>query len=162
MMIETERLNLRPVEKADLEPWATFLADPRATRLLHFPDPHPREQSADLLNRTIQRADGAIAMYAALIRETGDTAGFVGYTPRKFDWGDEIELGWLLLPEFHGNGYATEAARALRPLAPGRVISLIRVENAPSQNVARKLGMRHERDITFAGFATNLWASDRP
>ena len=69
-------------------------------------------------------------------------------------------MGWLLLPEFHGNRYATEAARALRPLVQGRVISLIRVENAPSQNVARKLAMRHERDIVFAGFRTNLWVSD--
>jgi RimJ/RimL family protein N-acetyltransferase len=64
------------------------------------------------------------------------------------------------LPAFHGKGYATEAATAVRPIAPGRVISLIRLENAPSINVARKLGMRLERDIDFAGFATHVYVSD--
>jgi RimJ/RimL family protein N-acetyltransferase len=160
MTVETERLRLRPVDEGDLEPWASLLADSRVTRLLHFPDPHPREQSADLLDRTIARADGAIAMYAVILgATTGETAGFVGFTPRKLDWGDEVELGWMLLAAFHGQGYATEAAQALRLLVPGRVISLIRVENTASQNVARKVGMHHERDIAFAGFATEVWES---
>jgi RimJ/RimL family protein N-acetyltransferase len=157
-MIRSERLQLRPLEQHDLEPWAALLADARATRLLHFPDPHSPEQSADLLDRTIGRADGPIAMYTVSVSATHETAGFVGYTPRTLDWGDELELGWMLLPAFQGKGYATEAARALRPLAPRRVISLIRVENTASQNVARKIGMHRERELTFAGFATTLWA----
>ena len=76
------------------------------------------------------------------------------------DWGDELELGWLLLAAFHGRGYATEAATAVRQLVPGRVISLIRVENQASMNVARKLGMRLDRNIDFAGFATHVYVSD--
>lgn len=159
MSVETARLVMRPVEHGDLGPWSAFLADENAVRLLHVPEPHTPARAAALLERTIERADGAIAMYAVSVRSTGETAGFVGYTPRTLDWGDEVELGWLLLPAFHGHGYATEAARALRPLVPRRVVSLIRVENAASQNVARKLAMRHERDIVFAGFPTNVWAS---
>jgi len=42
---------LRPVGLDDLDAWAAFLADPFATRLLHFPDPHTREESAGLLHR---------------------------------------------------------------------------------------------------------------
>lgn len=76
------------------------------------------------------------------------------------EWGDELELGWLLLPRFHGRGYATEAARTIRQLVPGRVISLIRVENTRSINVARKLGMRLERDIQFVGRPTHVYVSD--
>jgi len=68
-------------------------------------------------------------MYAVRLRERDDIAGFVGYTPRSLEWGEEIELGWLLLRPFHGHGYATESALALRPLVSGRVISLIRIEN---------------------------------
>jgi RimJ/RimL family protein N-acetyltransferase len=62
-------------------------------------------------------------------------------------WGDEIELGWLLRRPFWGRGIATEAAQALRPLVPGRVVSLIRVGNDASANVARKLGMTVEREL---------------
>lgn len=160
--VETERLVLRPVRREDLDAWATFLGDPLATRLLHFPEPHSREQAGSLLDRTIARAVGDVAMYAVRVREGGDTAGFVGYAPRALDWGDELELGWLLLRSFHGRGYATEAARALRSLVPGRVISLIRVENEASQNVARKLHMTLEQEIVFARFRTYVFANDSP
>jgi RimJ/RimL family protein N-acetyltransferase len=101
-------------------------------------------------------------MYAVDLLDTAETAGFVGFSPRELDWGDELELGWLLLPRFHGRGYATEAARTIRSLVPERVISLIRVENSASINVARKLGMRLDRDIQFVGFATHLFVSDSP
>jgi RimJ/RimL family protein N-acetyltransferase len=157
-MVVTERLDLQPVTAGDLDAWAALLADPEVTRLLHFPDPHTREQSADLLERTIARADGAITEHTVRLRETGEIAGFVGFAARQLDWGDEIELGWTLFPAFQGKGYATEAARALRALVPGRVISLIRVENTASRNVARKLGMTHERDTVWAGFPTQVWA----
>ncbi len=75
------------------------------------------------------------------------------------EWGNELELGWLLLPRFHGRGYATEAARAIRRFVPGRVVSLIRIENGQSINVALKLGMRLEREIDFVGFRTYVYVS---
>lgn len=159
MVLLTERLSLRPLEDRDLDAWAAFLGDPEATRLVHFPEPVDRRLSKQLLSRTIARADGVRAMYAVGVRETGETAGFVGYSPRELEWGHELELGWLLLPRFHGRGYATEAARRIRRLVPGRVISLIRVENAPSINVARKLGMQLERDIEFVGYPTHVYVS---
>ena len=90
----------------------------------------------------------------------GETVGFVGYSPRQLEWGKELELGWLLRRPFHGRGYATESARALRALVPGRVVSLIRVENEASANVARRLGMTLEREIVFAGFRTHVFASE--
>jgi RimJ/RimL family protein N-acetyltransferase len=159
-MLGTERLAMRPVTNGDIDAWAEFLGDPNALKLVHFPEPHEREHSQNLLLRTIERGHGAKAMYAVMVRQSGETAGFVGYSPRKLDWGDELELGWLLLPRFHGRGYATEAARALRQLVPGRVISLIRVENFASINVAQKLGMRLEREIDFAGYPTHVYVSD--
>ena len=60
--------------------------------------------------------------------------------------------------QFWGNGYATEAARALRSLVPDRFVSMIRVENEASANVARKLGMT-EREVDYHGFQTQVWAT---
>ncbi len=58
-----------------------------------------------------------------------------------------VELGYLILPEHQGHGYATEAALALLDWAfgqPGveRVIARIMPANAASLRVAQKLGMR--------------------
>lgn len=161
-MIETERLTLRPLSEADFEAWADFIGDSEATRLLHTPDPvtDPERVRASLA-RWIAIFDDPVGMYTLIVRETGETAGFVGFGPRDHPWGYELELGWLLRRAFWGRGYATEAARALRPLVDGRVVSMIRVENAASANVARKLGMTIEREVDdYHGYRTHLWSSD--
>lgn len=159
-MIETERLLLRPLSEDDIEAWAAFLADPVATRLLHTPDPiADRELALAGLRRWVALFEDPIGMYALTVRDTGEGPGFVGFVPRDLDWGHETELGWLLRPAFWGLGYATEAARALRPLGPDRVVSMIRVDNTASANVARKLGMAVEREVDYVGFATHVWVS---
>ena len=159
-MIETERLTLRPLSEDDFGVWADFLGDAEATRSLHTPEPvRDPDRVLAALRRWVAMADGAVGMYALVDRATGETVGFVGFVPREVDWGNEIELGWLVLRVFWGLGYATEAARALRPLVPGRVISMIRVDNEASANVARKLAMSLEREVDYYGFRTNVWVS---
>lgn len=158
--LRTERLDLRPMSLEDVDAYADFAGDAEATRLLHTPQTRTREQAEASLARWAATFDDPIGMYGLHVRETGETAGFVGFVPRELDWGHEIELGWLLRRAFWGRGYATEAARALRPLVPGRVVSMIRVENEASQNVARKLGMTREREVDYVGYRTYVYASD--
>jgi RimJ/RimL family protein N-acetyltransferase len=76
----------------------------------------------------------------------------------------EVEIGWHLNPDHWGNGYATEAGRGAVAVAFGfgqvgpeavevdgvagrlpldRVIALVDPDNARSQAVCRRLGMRH-------------------
>lgn len=157
--IETERLTLRLLAEEDLDAWADFLGDAESTRLLHTPEPvTDREGARVRLERWIGMAEGEIGMYTVVVREGGETAGFVGFAPRDHPWGHELELGWLLRRQFWGRGYATEAARALLPLADERVVSMIRVENDASANVARKLGMTIEREVgDYHGFRTHVW-----
>jgi RimJ/RimL family protein N-acetyltransferase len=160
-VIETARLDLRALSEADLDAWADFLGDSEATQLLHAPEPVvDRDRAAEGLGRWVALFDDPVGMYTVRERASGDTVGFVGFVPRELDWGDEIELGWLLRRPFWGHGYATEAARALRPLVPRRIVSMIRVENDASANVARKLGMTVERELEYYGFATNVWVSE--
>jgi RimJ/RimL family protein N-acetyltransferase len=162
MRLETERLVLQPLSENDLEPWAEVMADAEARRLLHTPEPvADGERVTAGLRRWVSLFREPVGMYTATVAATGEAAGFVGFVPRELPWGDEIELGWLLLRRAWGRGYTTEAARALRPLVPGRVISLIRVEHDASANVARKLGMSIEGEIELLGFETNVWVSER-
>jgi len=161
MALKTERLDLRLLSEDDLDAWADFLGDPEATRLLHSPEPvQDRERALAGLRRWMEMAKGPIGMYSLTVRDTGEKVGFVGFIPRDHPWGQELELGWLVRRQFWGNGYATEAARALRPLVPGRFVSMIRVENEASANVARKLGMAVEREVDdYHGFKTHVWAT---
>lgn len=159
--LRTDRLQLRLLSEDDLDAWADFLGDPEATRLLHTPEPVPeRGRALSSLRRWIELADGPIGMYSLTLRDGGEIVGFVGFAARDHPWGHELELGWLLRRPFWGNGYATEAARALKPLVPGRFVSMIRVENVASANVARKLGMTVEREVDYHGFRTQVWTTE--
>lgn len=76
-------------------------------------------------------------------RQTGLPVGRVGLI-RHSDW-PEIELAWHLFEGAEGNGFATEAARAVRvwaaeALGLGRLCSTIDRRNARSQAVATRLG----------------------
>jgi len=130
---------------------------------LHTPEPVlDRKRALAGLRSWISLIDGEVGMYTASLLETGETVGFVGFVPRELSWGNEIELGWLVRRQFWGKGYATEAARALRPLLPSRVVSMIRVENQASARVAGKLGMTLEREVEYYGYRTQVWISPAP
>jgi RimJ/RimL family protein N-acetyltransferase len=155
-VLETERLTLRPLSRDDLDSWTSFMTDADARAGLHTPDAATPEQAAAALDRFAEVAE----MYTLIVRDTGDTAGFVGFVPRTMDWGEELELGWMLMPGARGHGYATEAALALRATKPGRrIISLIREDNRASQAVAKRLGAMRERVFEYWGYETGVWVS---
>ncbi len=67
---------------------------------------------------------------------------------------DEIELGWVIVPERWGQGLATEIAHAslgvvFGPLALGEVIAYTQPDNVASRRVMEKSGFSYEREITF-------------
>lgn len=76
----------------------------------------------------------------------------------------QIELPWSVEPHLHGNGLATEAARAAcgwaRDLGFERVIALTLPSNLASQRVARKAGLEQVAEVTHAGLPHLLFESD--
>lgn len=143
----TDRLALRPIALDDFEEYHEFLNDPACLRYLLHPEPHPRALSRSLLERSVAAHDGTIGWYTLL--DEDEIVGWAGYAPRSLDWGDELELGWLVRRAHWGKGYASAAAKHLRALGPQRVIHLIHPDNAASIAVARKLDAEWERDVSF-------------
>lgn len=104
---------------------------------------------------------------AIILKETGDLIGSVGFVPCLAPFGQlpsfqqggqrtdrmttEFGLFWAIDPVHQRRGYATEAARAMvdhafAVLRLRRVVATTEYENVASQSVARKLGMRLERN----------------
>jgi RimJ/RimL family protein N-acetyltransferase len=103
--------------------------------------------------------------YAVEERATGTLIGRVGYTNQP-GW-PGFELGWTIIPEYQGRGYATEAAKFLLPYAfdvldQSRVLSLIHPDNAPSRRVAEKLGQRIEGETEVLTMPVLIYAATRP
>ncbi len=86
--------------------------------------------------------------------ETGKLLGHCGL--RKVDETDEIEIMYLLDPEYWGNGYASEAAKASIQYAKEmmnekRIIARVKVENENSKKLLRNLGFTYTHDVDHSG-----------
>lgn len=74
-----------------------------------------------------------------------DTRGWTPSTWAGAGSHAQLELGWALIREHWGHGYATEAAAAIRDWAHerrphDRLVSLITPDNVRSRRVAQRLG----------------------
>ncbi|HET7266554.1 MAG TPA: GNAT family N-acetyltransferase [Oleiagrimonas sp.] len=145
--IETERLILRPPRAEDFDPWAVLMADERSARFIG--DVQPRAVAW----RTFLTIAGAWAiqgfgMFSVIEKSSGRWIGRLG--PWQPDGWPGTEVGWGLLPDAWGRGYATEGATAAMDyafdvLGWSEVIHTIDPANAPSQRVAQRLGSRRLR-----------------
>jgi RimJ/RimL family protein N-acetyltransferase len=151
MLIETERLLLRPPEPADADAAGELLGDPVAMRFLGTPVP-PEAWSAVVDKWCYRWEANRTGPFIVERREDGRFLGRVGvnvwdtraWTLSTFGEAAEFaqpELGWALVRSMWGNGYATEAARAVfewTTVTP--LVSVIAPANTASQRVAQRLG----------------------
>ena len=155
MHIETERLRLRRWEMADRHHFATLNADPLVLRDLG--GPLSREDSDAKLDRYLKawRNKG----YGRWLVETisGKFLGYCGVMPVREDHpiGIHDEIGWRLIREAWGHGYATEAARAalidvFRRVRLIEVLAYTDAQNIRSLAVMRRLGLRRDASRDFA------------
>jgi RimJ/RimL family protein N-acetyltransferase len=173
--LETERLRLRRPTLADADALAAALADPEVMRYIGDGTPRSADQAFRWIenDRRAWELDG-FGKFVVTLRNGTRAIGRVGlsaWDPATWVHGTradlgadaEIELGWTLLREAWGYGYATEAALAARnwaqhELGLGALISLIHPHNVRSQAVAERVGERYERDVVTAnGHPAQLW-----
>lgn len=162
VLIETERLQLRPLGPADLDALVALHAAPQVSR---FTRALPRDAAREWLGRCEQewhdRGHGLLAIYR---REDGRFLGRAGL--RYWPQFDETELGWVLHPDVWGHGYATEAASAsaewgFQTLGVSYLTAMIRPDNARSLRVADRLGMTRLREDVLSDAPVIVYAIDR-
>nr|WP_319947197.1 GNAT family N-acetyltransferase [uncultured Shimia sp.] len=157
--LETQRLILRAPCEADFDAEAAFYAsdDSKFVGGPKRPDETWR-LLACLIGHWAMRGYG---FWALQDKTTGAYVGRVGLW-NPLGW-PEPEIGWTLMPQAIGKGFATEAAIAARDYAYGTlgwqtVISLIDEENTASKAVAERLGAKFETTYEHPAFGPmNIW-----
>lgn len=155
-VIETKRLRLEPIiDGRWLEHFVRLLANPVMARFLGNGEPMPRDFAEQRYRFYVEHRQKHGFGHRALIEKTtGTWIGKVGlhYTGPE---APEVplgtpDIGWFVVPEAMGRGFATEGALAARDEAFERVrldhlVARIQPANTASVRVAEKLGMRQTR-----------------
>lgn len=147
--METNRLIIRPFAASDAEDLYGYLSRTEVVRYEPYP-PFTREQAAE---ESIRRA-GDPNYHAVVLKENGHVIGNLYFAPGEFEtW----ELGYVFHDEYWGNGYASEACRALLCDAfakenTRRVIAMCNPGNRASWRLLERLGMRREGHLR-----QNIW-----
>ncbi len=148
-ILETERLILRKMAVSDHKDMFEYSARPETSRyLLWSPHPSPFYTKRYLTWLQGQYRGGKFYDFAVVEKESGKMLGTCGFTSFHIP-NNSAEVGYVLNPDFHGKGYATEALTKLmefgfRTLYLHRLVARIMVENIASRRVAEKCGFRHE------------------
>lgn len=170
-VIETQRLTTRLLCYDDHRLWMAFMADPVAVRFLpQLPDSTVEEQSRYWIERQLKRyRENTFGLQALIHKNTGEMIGQCGLLLQEFDGKKETEIGYHIFPEYQGQGYATEAARAFKQYAfdnnlAESLVSLIDIHNYASQKVAEKNGMQRDGETIAWGFPEyvyRVWKKDK-
>lgn len=149
-IIETERLLLRPFTEEDYPLILRISGDPGTVKYLYYWGRNgmtPEQDARRFLDHALKewrREPVAMREYCVIRKDTGEAIG-----DASVEIADDAaaEIGWILLPEQRGRGYATEAGRAMMDFGfthyrKDSVIAHCDTRNAPSSHVMERLGMR--------------------
>jgi RimJ/RimL family protein N-acetyltransferase len=168
-VVTTERLVVRPWRLDEAERFFDIYRRPEVVRWLGGDPMRDRGEAIAMIERNLTRFDAGspFGSWAVVDRSSGVPVGSVILKPLP-DGQDEVEIGWQLHPDSWGNGFASEAARAVldHGLADGlpEVWAVTDLDNTRSVAVCRRIGMSllgithrwyHEPSLLF-------WIGSRP
>ena len=169
MYIETDRLIVRTFRETDTDALYRIKTDPQV--MYYCPDLLDVEvQPTDIVNyiRTFRNMEengdrDTWRCYAIEHRQTGKVVGCLTFG--KSEMLHEYELGWMMLGEHTGNGYAAEAAEAFaeefcRTNGIDYLIVVMDVDNPASRRTAEKSGFKLFEKRTVYDYFYNRYCDD--
>jgi [ribosomal protein S5]-alanine N-acetyltransferase len=156
--LESERLITRHLTEADISLWSEFFREEEAIEFFPMYQNKPADESArEWIERQCTRyTKQEYGMQALIEKSTGTLVGQCGLIAKEIDGITELEVGYSILKEYWGLGYAAEAARLFIDFAfqnhlVDSVISTISPGNRKSIRIAEKNGLSFEKISIWQG-----------
>ena len=156
---------LREFELRDLDYFLSFFGDEEASRHVGGPSSGEDTWRRMLAGAALWQMTG-IGMWAVARRDDDAAIGHMGFFDFLRDCEPSIagqpEMGWILAPAAHGNGFAIEACEAIlvwfeKHFGKRAIWALISPENEPSMRLATKLGFVRQSDGTYRDGPQTFW-----
>jgi ribosomal-protein-alanine N-acetyltransferase len=155
VIVETERLRGEPLRPDHAEALRPLLEDERVGATLGG------VLTAEQIRTSVEHmaehwARHGLGYWTWFERATGACVGRGGLHQTHVGGRDEVEVGWAVMADRWGEGFATEIGRASAEDAFGRlalldVVAFTLPDNHSSRRVMQKLGFVYERDVLHAG-----------
>lgn len=156
--LKSKHLTTRFLTRKDIPIWIEFLQDKSSTKYLPpFGDATPEKVATNWISKQLERySNKNLGLQALILKETGAFIGMCGLLTQEINGETEVEVGYHILKEYRGHGYASEAAKLFIKYAfenniTDAVISIIDVQNVASQRIAEKNGLVREENIQWNG-----------
>jgi RimJ/RimL family protein N-acetyltransferase len=159
LILESERLILRPFQEADIAPFAAYRSDPEIARYQSWEPPVTVEQAAKFVSEMKNARPGVAGEWYQWAVERKAAAGLIGdcafqimpHEPRQ------AEIGFSFARAHQGQGFAAEAVARLLAYLFGdlglhRVVAVTDVGNLAATRLLERLGLRRE-----GTFVENIW-----
>jgi RimJ/RimL family protein N-acetyltransferase len=166
-VLETERLRLRAHRAEDHVDCTAIWSNPEVTRHIGGRPFTAEEVWKRLLQYVGLWTLLGYGYWAVEEKSTGRYIGDIGFADFKRDMQPSLEgmleFGWVLAPQAHGNGYASEAVTAVMAWAEKqqpalRSVCIIDPENLASIRVAEKVGFTRWQETTYHGSPTIVFS----
>lgn len=152
LIIETERLLIRPFTMEDIEPSYAMNLDAEVSR---YTADGGVLSKKEIERRIVENVFGDYKKYGfgRLAVELKGENKFIGFTGLKYlEDLDEVDLGYRFMKEYWGKGIATESGKAcvnlgFNKLGLKRIIAMVLPENLGSIRVLEKLNFEFEKEI---------------
>ncbi|MCT2090316.1 GNAT family N-acetyltransferase [Micrococcus terreus] len=160
--LATERLRLRPHNADDAEWLHELYSRPDVARYL-LDEPWTAEVTHDKLTERLAKTDidGKTGALALVIEHDGVPIGDVALWLTNHEH-RQGEIGWVLDPDHGGQGFASEAVRAVLALGFDhyrlhRITAEMDARNSASAALARRVGLRLEAHHVQDWFSKGEW-----
>jgi ribosomal-protein-alanine N-acetyltransferase len=164
-MIETDRLILRLMNENDLDDLMRIFTDTNVMKSFELRS-FSRQQMREWLDRNLahQKKHG-YGLFSVILKSSQELIGDCGLEHTEFEGKPCVEIGYDFLSRYWNQGYATEAAKAVKEYATEELgivsrhlCSFIRKGNRASQRVSEKIGMQRVKEYENSGIDRYLYA----
>jgi RimJ/RimL family protein N-acetyltransferase len=167
IIAETSRIVIRHFCTEDFADLAPILANPKVMKY-SLAGVLTSDRTRKFIQRMLYRYESeGCGYYAISDRHNRQLIGYCGLLFCLIEGKQKVEIGYRLDPHYWHKGLATEAATAVRDYAFNQLrlnelIALIQPKNIASIEVAKKIGMKFERDYIFSGMPVKIYRRFKP
>jgi [ribosomal protein S5]-alanine N-acetyltransferase len=166
IILQTPRLILRQFTLDDAGLLLALNSNPEVLKYLHEPLLETEEQALHVLqNIILPQYKNKLGRWAIHLKSTNEFIGWCGLKYRAEL--DEIDLGYRLMQDFWGKGYAFEAAKhtveyGFNHLHIKTIVGRAHIENAASLKILEKTGMQYLKDEVVDNCPVKTFAAQNP